>query len=156
MIARFAALLLIVLALPSLAGARGTKAIDACKLVTRAQVEKVLGHPIDVRHGATVTNCVIRGGSLAPIVAVATGGGATAFNRILPAAATKGTQLQLGTPAVAGQTLLGDPPVRTRGVLVRKNAAVLHMSTSGVGEDPAGLPALSQIVRLARYATPRL
>jgi hypothetical protein len=148
--------LLAALALPSLAGAQRVKAVDACKLLTRAQVEQVLGHPVDIRHGATITNCVIRGGSLAPIVAVTTTGGKTAYRRILRATGAKGTPLRLGSQAIAYQTTFGDPMVLTRGVIVRKDAAVLHMSTSGVGDDPAGLPALSQIVRLARFATARL
>ena len=147
---------LAVVAVPSLASAERTKTINACKLVTKTQVEKVLGHPVDIRRGATAASCAFRGGDWVPVVGLTSNGGTTAYRRIVRAIGSRTTRLRLGTQAVTYDAQFGDPVLHTRGVVVRKGSAVLHLSAGGVGDNPAGLPTVAMLIRLARYATARL
>jgi hypothetical protein len=143
---------------PAAAGVEAARGINACALLKVSEVRSVLGAPASLRRGATAANCVVRGGGLLPVVSVATSGGTSTFRRLIRASGAPTTKRVrgIGTEAVTYDYVSEEPLHRARGVIVRKGARVLQLSTSDVGISPPGLPTIQHLTALARIAVRRL
>jgi hypothetical protein len=147
----------VAVAVPAAAVAGESKVINTCSLIKPAEVRRILASPVDIRRGATITNCIFRGGSFSPVIGLTTGTGRRGFNNLIRASGAQVRPVKgLGTQAVTYDYTTENPVVRTRAVIVRKGANVLQLSTNGIGLEPPGLPTLSQLIALARVAVARI
>jgi hypothetical protein len=144
-------------AVPAAAVGGKAKVINACSLIKASELRRIIASPVDIRRGAKITNCIFRAGSFSPVIGVTSGTGRRGFNNLIRAAGQPVRPVSgLGTQAVTYDHTTEDPVVRLRGVIVRKGANVLQLSTNGIGLDPPGLPTLGQLVALARIAVRRM
>jgi hypothetical protein len=144
-------------AVPAAAVGGKSKVIDACSLIKPAELRRILASPVDIRRGGRITNCIFRAGSFSPVVGLTSGTGRRGFNNLIRAAGQPVRPVSgLGTQAVTYDHTTEDPVVRSRGVIVRKGANVLQLSTNGIGLEPPGLPTLGQLVALAQIAVRRI
>jgi hypothetical protein len=147
----------VAVAVPAAAVGAKSKVINACSLIKAAELRRIIASPVDIRRGAKITNCIFRAGSFSPVIGLTSGTGRRGFNNLIRAAGQPVRPVSgLGTQAVTYDHTTEDPVVRVRGVIVRKGADVLQLSTNGIGLDPPGLPTLSQLVALARIAVRRM
>jgi hypothetical protein len=142
---------------PAAAVGAKAKVINACSLIKPAELRRIIASPVDIRRGAKITNCIFRAGSFSPVIALTSGTGRRGFNNLIRAAGQPVRPVKgLGTQAVTYDHTTEDPVVRSRGVIVRKGANVLQLSTNGIGLEPPGLPTLGQLLALARIAVGRI
>jgi hypothetical protein len=144
-------------AVPAAAVGGKSKVINACSLIKASELRRIIASPVDIRRGAKITNCIFRAGSFSPVIGLTSGTGRRGFNNLIRAAGQPVRPVSgLGTQAVTYDHTTEDPVVRVRGVIVRKGANVLQLSTNGIGLEPPGLPTLGQLVALARIAVRRM
>jgi hypothetical protein len=135
------------------AGQVAAKPTPACALLRLTEVRATLGSgsPAFLSRGGSAGECIIRGGGRLPLVLLANSAGRQGYNDLkgAPGAPLKALR-GVGTEAVTYDRL-----GVSRGVIVRKGSLVLQISTTGIGSG-ANLATVAQIVKLARFAVPRL
>ena len=148
---------IVAVAVPAAAVGGKSKVINACSLIKPAELRRILASPVDIRRGGRITNCIFRAGSFSPVIGLTSGTGRRGFNNLIRAAGQPVRPVSgLGSQAVTYDHTTEDPVVRSRGVIVRKGANVLQLSTNGIGLEPPGLPTIGQLLALARIAVARI
>ncbi len=125
------------------AGDVAAKTKPACALLRVSDVATVLGSPVALHKGGTISECIIRGGDRLPVVLLANVSGKRGFANLMRAQGPPFKTVRgLGTQAVTFDHVTEDPQGVQRGVIVRKDNFVVQLSTSDVGMSPPASPRL--------------